>query len=494
MKTINFFKIAIIISALILGFSACNDEEMEALADFSWKVKDKTYEVTFTNLSYDATSFNWEFGDGETSTEVEPVHTYAGVGEYDVTLTVSGKNGTDKVKKTLKLSDTKPAGAITIDGDFNDWAKYTAVKVSESASLKGIEEIKLTCDEAFIYVYAKIDKTYVTGFFSVYMDYDMNRSTGFAPTFSTGGFDGLTQASIEDGEGCLFKYTGEPGVEDWSWDETVEWGADGLYNWSTVVSTGNSSEFEFALTRDMIADLGSEELGLTFYLEDADWTGAKGVIPENGSAPIKLNLKTGAVDGLPEPPTPGGDGSIEIDGNFNDWADFTAFVVSEDAEYKGLKEVRITCDENFIYVYGKMDKAFASTGVLSLYMDNDKDAATGLAPWWFANIGADFLSQGRIGEKAGNILQYPSGGAPGSGDWPNWTSIFDGDTAFSWSDVKITGDDAEFEYSIMRAMFTGLNNQINLAFYFESNWEPKGMLPSDRETTVSLNLSTGIAE
>jgi len=39
------------------------------------------------------TSYEWDFGDGTTSTEVDPAHTYTGEGEYTVTLTVTDAGG-----------------------------------------------------------------------------------------------------------------------------------------------------------------------------------------------------------------------------------------------------------------------------------------------------------------------------------------------------------------------------------------------------------------
>jgi len=45
-------------------------------------------------------TFKWDFGDGSNSTEQNPVHTYAKVGEYTATLTVTnqkGNKGTDEV-------------------------------------------------------------------------------------------------------------------------------------------------------------------------------------------------------------------------------------------------------------------------------------------------------------------------------------------------------------------------------------------------------------
>jgi PKD repeat protein len=52
--------------------------------------------VTFTNSSSaNVTSYSWNFGDGSTSTEQNPVHTYAAAGTYSVILTATGPDGTN---------------------------------------------------------------------------------------------------------------------------------------------------------------------------------------------------------------------------------------------------------------------------------------------------------------------------------------------------------------------------------------------------------------
>jgi PKD repeat protein len=75
-------------------------------ADFTYTVDGKT--VTFTDASSDdgiITDWFWDFGDGDTSTEQNPVHTYSDYGEYNVRLTVTDDGGlTDDVTKTVILS------------------------------------------------------------------------------------------------------------------------------------------------------------------------------------------------------------------------------------------------------------------------------------------------------------------------------------------------------------------------------------------------------
>jgi chitosanase len=58
--------------------------------------------IKFVDMSRNATEWNWSFGDGSTSTEQNPTHSYSTAGNYTVNLTVSNENGTDS--KTLNIA------------------------------------------------------------------------------------------------------------------------------------------------------------------------------------------------------------------------------------------------------------------------------------------------------------------------------------------------------------------------------------------------------
>ncbi len=51
--------------------------------------------VNFTNQSLYATQYLWDFGDGNSSTEINPVYTYSSDGSYVVTLIATGPGGQD---------------------------------------------------------------------------------------------------------------------------------------------------------------------------------------------------------------------------------------------------------------------------------------------------------------------------------------------------------------------------------------------------------------
>jgi PKD repeat protein len=57
-------------------------------------------------------TFAWDFGDGNKSTEQNPVHTYEKVGEYTATLTVTnqkGNKGTDEIDIFVETDDEEGA-------------------------------------------------------------------------------------------------------------------------------------------------------------------------------------------------------------------------------------------------------------------------------------------------------------------------------------------------------------------------------------------------
>jgi len=61
----------------------------------------------FTNMSStDARTFQWSFGDGQSSTEKNPLHVYSGTGSYEVVLNVSDGVNKDTVRTTIRIEDT----------------------------------------------------------------------------------------------------------------------------------------------------------------------------------------------------------------------------------------------------------------------------------------------------------------------------------------------------------------------------------------------------
>ncbi|MBE0673971.1 MAG: PKD domain-containing protein, partial [Bacteroidales bacterium] len=85
--------------------------------------------VTLTNGSINATSYEWELGDGETSTEFDVVYTYAENGEFTIVLTAVGPGGSDSYSDTAVVAVSNFVGSWKIDsmrwqGGFTDYPPY----------------------------------------------------------------------------------------------------------------------------------------------------------------------------------------------------------------------------------------------------------------------------------------------------------------------------------------------------------------------------------
>ncbi len=73
--------------------------------------------VWFIDHSIRADTHAWNFGDGATSTETNPVHIYTAAGTYTATLTVTGVGGSSTTQRTITvLPATARTGGYTLDG------------------------------------------------------------------------------------------------------------------------------------------------------------------------------------------------------------------------------------------------------------------------------------------------------------------------------------------------------------------------------------------
>ncbi|MDQ1252661.1 MAG: hypothetical protein QG646_1793 [Euryarchaeota archaeon] len=70
---------------------------------------EESFTLNINVVSQNISSRNWDFGDGITSNEQNPMHTFSAPGTYIVTLTASNENGKKAPKRTIdKLPSTFP--------------------------------------------------------------------------------------------------------------------------------------------------------------------------------------------------------------------------------------------------------------------------------------------------------------------------------------------------------------------------------------------------
>lgn len=108
------------------------------LADFSFELNEN--EIACISDIENAESFLWDFGDGNTSTLENPLHTYEDYGEYTVTLTATNNCGETVVEKTasyvlglielnIKVYPNPSSSTIFIEGIKSEGIKSNTYQI-----------------------------------------------------------------------------------------------------------------------------------------------------------------------------------------------------------------------------------------------------------------------------------------------------------------------------------------------------------------------------
>lgn len=121
MRRNNIF-IMIVLFALIMA-SGCEKKKMgnplpSTFSDFSYETSNEGYapsEVKFTNLSINAIGYQWDFGNGQTSTDENPTVLYDTPGLYKATLNCQAENDVyyNSLEKSLVINIKDPLAGLT---------------------------------------------------------------------------------------------------------------------------------------------------------------------------------------------------------------------------------------------------------------------------------------------------------------------------------------------------------------------------------------------
>jgi PKD repeat protein len=83
--------------------------------------------VTVSNASQNATSYAWNFGDGSTSTEAAPTHTYAASGTYTIEMTASNACGASTLQKTVVV--------VLVGAEEPEWLRHFSLFPNPNAGV-----------------------------------------------------------------------------------------------------------------------------------------------------------------------------------------------------------------------------------------------------------------------------------------------------------------------------------------------------------------------
>ncbi len=137
-------KISIIILAafLVLVSTSCEEEcSGDAVACFYLVENGKKINTYYSNspISFGTCSVNygqhrWDFGDGTTSKEPNPFHTFQEAGDYLVKLTIENECSTDMVEESITIEkQLQPLAFFTISPDRDTIPYYTLIKYTDQS-------------------------------------------------------------------------------------------------------------------------------------------------------------------------------------------------------------------------------------------------------------------------------------------------------------------------------------------------------------------------
>nr|WP_298999904.1 PKD domain-containing protein [uncultured Allomuricauda sp.] len=213
MKT-KLSSVPILLSILAIFFLVGCDEDDSSVDEpytlFTFNVTDLT--VTFRNESVDnPESYSWDFGDGQTSAEENPTHTYEEGGTYTVVLTSGNNSGEDQFERTVTVVEpveplpplvfetfdsftadaTLGGQGAAADGWASAWTKLTGddVNVVSGGILNNSLAVEST-GNALLLDASGANTRYKRNFSTPYLDNGNTYWFAFQAEFSNTGLDG----------------------------------------------------------------------------------------------------------------------------------------------------------------------------------------------------------------------------------------------------------------------------------------------------------------
>lgn len=150
MKTSNFL---VLLSLLFVFSCKENGEEPTPAPIASFTIGTITQgQVTFTNTSQHALTHSWTFGDGFSSDEKSPTHTYAESGNFTVVLSVFNPSGTDTESMTVSLTGPTAQFSVSVADAV---ASFTNESVNATSYLWDFGDGNSSTSESPTHTYAE---------------------------------------------------------------------------------------------------------------------------------------------------------------------------------------------------------------------------------------------------------------------------------------------------------------------------------------------------
>ena len=231
-------KLLFISSIIALFFSGCTEYPDANFAVNKTTVQPGEY-IQFTNYSDNAIKYEWDFGDGTYSTDINPRHSYSSEGTYTITLTAEGRHGKiDRVSLNIAVIIVYPYADFSVDRttvqpgeyvqftnysenaisykwDFDDGTFSTALNPAHSFTDEGIYSVSLTAygqNGNYDIAYITIEVIYTELEIEVAEWNEYNIIQFIVDDCGVWVYDNLNEWLYDDGSGAIISgYTGYDG-------------------------------------------------------------------------------------------------------------------------------------------------------------------------------------------------------------------------------------------------------------------------------------------
>ncbi|UII19605.1 PKD domain-containing protein [Fulvivirga ligni] len=149
---------------LLVTIVSCSDDDgPNPKGSFTTAIdEENTLTVRFTNTSQNASEYTWDFGDGTSSTEESPAHTYAEGGVFKVILIAKGNGGSNEyINFALPITPPPPIVNELANADFETNDNWEILQFGDNDVTMTIDgELKLTASgnvNSFIYQVIEVE-------------------------------------------------------------------------------------------------------------------------------------------------------------------------------------------------------------------------------------------------------------------------------------------------------------------------------------------------
>jgi hypothetical protein len=277
LKPLLFYSLIAIMASTLYS---CKKDKAQPTVDVIYTVAVDGLDVTFTNETKGATSYKWNFGDGTSSTEASPEHTYPSKGKFVPTLYVTTNDGaTYEGSTVLRISKGSPVKLD--DNTLADWDTLNNSVITSGAAGGIFKKVKFDYNGEYIFFYIEMASKKANGdIFDFYIDCDNNPATGLITgLFTNAGMDVLIEGAMLADWFDLFYHTGEQTAFSFNPQSVSD-----FYKIGTVTESAGILKFEGRIARSKIKGLTGKGFKIGIAATKSDWSVTLGTAPDSNTA------------------------------------------------------------------------------------------------------------------------------------------------------------------------------------------------------------------